>query len=90
MSSGTVTFAGTQSGYGTKLEITYWDGTVSWYGHMSELDVEVGERVAPGERVGSTGNTGRSTGPHLHLEIHPDGGGPVDPRPWLSERGLDV
>lgn len=90
MSSGTVIFAGTQSGYGTKLEIRYWDGTVSWYGHMSEITVGVGEKVASGERVGSTGNTGHSTGPHLHLEIHPDGGGPIDPRPWLADRGLDV
>ncbi len=90
MSTGTVIFAGQQSGYGTKLEIRYWDGTVSWYGHLSSIDVGVGEQVEPGEVVGATGNTGHSTGPHLHLEIHPDDGGPVDPQPWLAERGLDV
>ncbi len=90
MSTGTVIFAGQQSGYGTKLEIRYWDGTVSWYGHMSEIDVEVGDTVEPGEVVGATGNTGRSTGPHLHLEIHPDGGSAIDPKPWLAERGPHI
>lgn len=90
MSTGTVIFAGQQSGYGTKLEIRYWDGTVSWYGHMSEIDVEVGDTVEPGEVVGATGNTGRSTGPHLHLEIHPDDGSAINPQPWLAERGLQV
>ena len=90
MSAGTVVFAGTQSGYGTKLEIRYWDGTVSWYAHMSRIDVNVGDEVESGRVVGAVGNTGVSTGPHLHLEIHPDGGGPVDPLPWLSAQGLKV
>ena len=86
--AGKVTFAGSQSGYGTKVEITYWDGTVSYYGHMSDIDVKVGQRVAPGDHVGESGNTGRSTGPHLHLEIHPGGDGATDPRPWLAQRKL--
>ena len=90
MSTGTVVFAGQQSGYGNKLEIRYWDGTVSWYGHLDRIDVGVGEQVTPGQLVGAVGNTGHSTGPHLHLEIHPDGGGPVDPRPWLAGQGLNI
>jgi murein DD-endopeptidase MepM/ murein hydrolase activator NlpD len=88
MSSGVVTFAGNQGGYGNKVEIKYWDGTVSYYGHMNTFSVSVGQQVAPGELVGQSGNTGRSTGPHLHLEIHPGGGAAIDPAPWLSERGL--
>jgi murein DD-endopeptidase MepM/ murein hydrolase activator NlpD len=88
MSSGTVTFAGAQSGYGNKVEIRYWDRTVSWYGHMDRVTARVGQKVAPGTLVGYSGNTGHSTGPHLHLEIHPRGRGAVDPKPWLRARGL--
>lgn len=88
MSTGTVTFAGYQGGYGNKVEIEYWDGTVSVYGHMSEIDVTVGQKLAPGDLVGLSGNSGHSTGPHLHLEIHPNGGSAIDPAPWLREHGL--
>ena len=90
MSTGTVVFAGQQSGYGNKIEIRYWDGTIAWYAHLSRIDVGVGEEVTTGQLVGAIGNTGHSTGPHLHLEIHPDGGGPVDPRPWLADQGLTI
>ena len=90
MSGGTVVFAGTQTGFGMKVEIRYWDGTVSWYAHMSRIDVSVGDEVKSGQIVGAVGNTGHSTGPHLHLEIHPDGGGPIDPLPWLATQGLKV
>jgi murein DD-endopeptidase MepM/ murein hydrolase activator NlpD len=83
-----VIFAGYQGGYGNKVEIEYWDGTVSVYGHMSQIDVVVGQHLAPGDLVGLSGNTGHSTGPHLHLEIHPDGGSAIDPAPWLHDHGL--
>ena len=88
MSSGTVTFAGWQGGYGNKIEITYWDGTVSVFGHLSQVATSVGQAVSPGDIVGYSGNTGHSTGPHLHLEIHPDGGTAIDPAPWLHTHGL--
>jgi murein DD-endopeptidase MepM/ murein hydrolase activator NlpD len=84
MSTGTVTFAGEESGFGNLVEIRYWDGTTSYYGHMSVISVNVGESVDPGAIVGESGNTGHSTGPHLHLEIHPDGGEAIDPLPWLE------
>jgi murein DD-endopeptidase MepM/ murein hydrolase activator NlpD len=90
ISSGTVVFAGRQSGYGLKVEVRHWDGTVSWYGHMSSIAVQVGDKVDPGDKLGEVGNTGHSTGPHLHLEIHPDGGGPVNPQSWLADHGLKV
>ncbi|MDP9220948.1 MAG: M23 family metallopeptidase [Actinomycetota bacterium] len=88
ISSGVIVFAAEASGYGNKVEIRHWDGTCSWYGHLSEIDVKVGEKVDPGELIGRVGSTGHSTGPHLHLEIHPHGNGPVDPLPWLRARGL--
>jgi murein DD-endopeptidase MepM/ murein hydrolase activator NlpD len=88
MSSGRVVAAGFEGGYGNKVEIEYWDGTVSLYAHMNSISVSVGQTVESGELVGSSGNTGHSTGPHLHLEIHPGGGGPIDPAPWLHEHGL--
>jgi murein DD-endopeptidase MepM/ murein hydrolase activator NlpD len=90
LSSGTVIFAGQESGYGNKVEVRHWDGTVSWYAHMSSITVKVGDKVAPGDKLGETGNTGHSTGPHLHLEIHPDGGPAVNPARWLADHGLTV
>jgi murein DD-endopeptidase MepM/ murein hydrolase activator NlpD len=90
MSSGMVIFAGQESGYGNMVKIRYWDGTVTFYAHMSSLSVTEGESVRPGQVVGHSGNTGHSTGPHLHLEVHPDGGAAVNPVPWLSEHQLPV
>lgn len=90
MSTGTVAFAGAQSGYGNMVEIRYWDGTVSRYGHMSRVSVNVGAAVVPGQIVGLSGNTGHSTGPHLHLEIHPNGGQAIDPLPWLASHHVAV
>lgn len=89
MSTGTVTFAGEQSGYGTMVKIRYWDDTVTFYAHMSSTSVSDGEVVEPGEVVGLSGNSGHSTGPHLHLEVHPEGGEPIDPAVWLESQGLD-
>ncbi|TQJ51965.1 M23 family metallopeptidase [Phycicoccus sp. SLBN-51] len=88
MSKGTVTFVGQESGYGNKVEIEYWDGTVSYYAHLDSFNVTVGQQVESGELVARSGNTGHSTGPHLHLEIHPDGGGAIDPAPWLHAHGI--
>jgi murein DD-endopeptidase MepM/ murein hydrolase activator NlpD len=88
ISSGVVVWASADAGYGNKVEIRHWDGTVSWYGHLSKIEVTVGERVDPAQEIGLVGSTGFSTGPHLHLEIHPNGKGPVDPLPWLRAHGL--
>ena len=85
--AGVVIFAGWQGGYGYKVEILHWDGTVSYYGHNSKLKVTEGQSVATGQLIALSGNTGHSTGPHLHLEIHPNGGGPVPPAPWMKARG---
>ena len=90
MSSGTVVFAGEEAGFGNLVKIRYWDGTVTYYGHMSHVSVSEGESVEPGQVVGQSGNTGHSTGPHLHLEIHPDDGAAVDPLPWLANHNVDA
>jgi murein DD-endopeptidase MepM/ murein hydrolase activator NlpD len=90
MSTGTVIYAGQESGFGNLVEIRYWDGTISYFGHMSIVSVMVGDAVKPAEIVGQSGNTGHSTGPHLHLEIHPNGGKAVDPLPWLAAHHIAV
>lgn len=90
MSTGTVVKAGAAQGYGLKVEIRYWTGVVSYYGHMSSIAVKVGQKVAPGTIVGASGNTGHSTGPHLHLEIHPGGGAAIDPKPWLRAHKITI
>jgi murein DD-endopeptidase MepM/ murein hydrolase activator NlpD len=84
MSTGTVDFAGEQSGYGNLIKIRYWDGTVTYYAHMSDISVTEGDHVKPGQVVGQSGNSGQSTGPHLHLEIHPGNGEAVDPMTWMA------
>ncbi len=84
---GTVTVAGYNYGLGYHVRLTLEDGTVVSYGHLSRILVERGQQVQPGDLVGRVGSSGASTGAHLHLEVWVDGE-PVDPRPWLVERGL--
>jgi murein DD-endopeptidase MepM/ murein hydrolase activator NlpD len=88
MSTGEVIFTGWSGGRGNLTEIRYWDGTVSYYEHQSRISAKVGQQVSPGEVVGYVGNTGHSFGSHLHLEIHPNGGDPIDPHPWMTKHGL--
>ncbi|MFJ8438247.1 M23 family metallopeptidase [Kitasatospora griseola] len=64
------------------------DGTRTLYGHLRAYRILRGP-VRAGEVIGWSGSTGNSTGPHLHFEVRPDGETPVDPVPWLLERGLD-
>ncbi len=75
--------------FGRRVEIRHANGTVTWYCHMSEFTVSVGDRVGAGDQVGSVGMTGNTTGPHLHFEVHPGGGDAVDPYPWLRDHGLN-
>lgn len=86
--AGTVTFVGQQQGYGNKVELTLADGTVLYFAHLHSMSVHKGQSVAAGQTIATLGNTGRSTGPHLHFEVHPGGGGPVDPEPWLRANGV--
>ena len=81
--SGTVSFAGTKAGYGNCLEISHGNGMVTRYAHMSAFRAQVGQAVAAGDVIGAIGNTGRSTGPHLHFEVRIDDRA-VNPRPFLE------
>ncbi|AWB83655.1 M23 family metallopeptidase [Corynebacterium liangguodongii] len=87
---GTVTAAGPAQGFGNWVVIKHDGGEESVYGHMRQFDVAVGQRVSAGERIASIGSEGRSTGPHLHFEIKPDGTTQVDPQAWLREQGIDL
>ena len=69
--------------YGRQVRVRHEDGTETWYNHMSKFSVSVGETVYAGDQVGAVGVTGNTTGPHLHFEVRPDAGDPIDPMPWL-------
>lgn len=87
MANGTVIFAGNRGGKGKTVVIRYADGTESIYAHMDGFAAKAGQRVAAGTLVGYSGNTGHSTGPHLHLEIS-RGGKTYDPLAWMRSMGI--
>jgi murein DD-endopeptidase MepM/ murein hydrolase activator NlpD len=78
-----VVFAGWSGGYGYMVEIRHAAGLTTRYGHLSAILVEKGATVSAGTPVGRVGNTGRSTGPHLHYETRRDGE-PVNPAIYLA------
>ncbi|MEV5878667.1 M23 family metallopeptidase [Streptomyces sp. NPDC052101] len=77
------------SAYGNMLIVTAKDGTETWYCHLSSYRVASGTSVKAGDPVAFSGNSGNSTGPHLHFEVRPAGGAAIDPLPWLRSHGLD-
>jgi murein DD-endopeptidase MepM/ murein hydrolase activator NlpD len=89
---GVVVRAGAASGYGLAVYVQHENGDVTVYGHMQEILVEQGQTVKAGETIALLGNTGQSTGPHLHFEVHVGGidGERIDPLPWLRERGVQI
>ena len=80
--AGTVDIAGWSGGYGKMVEIDHGNGFATRYGHLSEIDVKVGQQITIGQVIGRVGSTGRSTGPHLHYETRIDGEA-VDPQKFL-------
>lgn len=80
---GVVSFVGQIRGYGNVVEIRHGNGLVTRYAHMSKFKTKRGTRVAAGDVIGLIGNTGRSTGPHLHFEVRVNGRA-VNPRPFLE------
>ncbi|RVV99440.1 M23 family peptidase [Mesobaculum littorinae] len=80
---GVVTYAGTMSGYGRLVKIEHEFGIETRYAHQSKIRVKVGQRVSRGDRIGDMGNSGRSTGTHLHYEVRV-GGKPVNPMTYIK------
>ncbi|MEN0063617.1 MAG: M23 family metallopeptidase [Myxococcota bacterium] len=70
---GVVSYAGRGGGYGNLVEVRHPDGYVTRYAHMTTMFVKAGHKVQGGDPVGTVGNTGRSTGPHLHFELRKNG-----------------
>jgi len=84
--SGKVVYADVHPAYGKMLEIDHGNGLVSRYAHCSSLSVKEGDLVVRGQRVGTVGSTGRSTGPHLHFEVRLNGA-PQNPARFLQPTG---
>lgn len=80
---GTVTWAGWQSGYGNLIKIEHELGTETRYGHLSKIKVKVGQKISRGSLIGAMGNTGRSTGSHLHYEVRVNGSA-VNPMTFIK------
>ncbi len=70
---GVIKKAGWQSGYGKIIVVSHGFGYETWYAHLNKYNVRVGQKVVRGEVIGEVGNTGKSTGPHLHYEVHVKG-----------------
>lgn len=81
--SGTVKFASRKGGYGNVVIVNHGNGFETYYGHLSKIAVKQGQRVIAGDVIGRIGSTGRSTGPHLHYEVHRNGK-ILNPKSYLS------
>jgi murein DD-endopeptidase MepM/ murein hydrolase activator NlpD len=81
--SGIVTFAGRDQGYGNTVRVRHDNGITTSYSHASKLLVKKGQRIKKGSIIARVGSTGRSTGPHLHYEVHLNGT-PVNPMKYLD------
>lgn len=81
--AGTVIWAGPKGGYGNCIIVSHSNGLGTLYGHLSQVLVEVNDNIKVGQVIAKSGNTGRSTGPHLHYEVHKNGT-PVNPKLFLN------
>jgi murein DD-endopeptidase MepM/ murein hydrolase activator NlpD len=81
--AGTVLYAGEQKGYGLIAIVEHPDGLVTLYAHNRDLRVKTGQRVRDGQVIATVGESGRTSGPHLHFEVRSDGR-PVDPLLYLQ------
>ncbi|MFT3706957.1 MAG: M23 family metallopeptidase [Archangium sp.] len=81
--NGTVIFAGEQKGYGLIVIVEHEDGLITLYAHNRDLRVKTGQKVRPGQVVATVGDSGKTSGPHLHFEVRREGV-PVDPLDFLG------
>ncbi|WP_428963607.1 M23 family metallopeptidase [Micromonospora fluostatini] len=90
--AGTVDKAGdVGDGYGISVVVDHGNGYLTHYAHLSQAAVAVGAKVTAGQRIGSEGSTGDSTGPHLHFEVHQGAmWNQIDPAPFMRARGVDL
>lgn len=88
IANGVITEVGYDGAYGNKTVLTLEDGTELWFCHQSSYGVAEGDTVRGGDVIGYVGTTGNVTGPHLHLEVRPGGGDPVDPDAALRVHGV--
>ncbi|MFD3517819.1 M23 family metallopeptidase [Streptomyces sp. NPDC058657] len=95
--AGTVVKAGPNGGgdgpaYGNAIVVRHADRTYSQYAHLSRIQVRVGQKVAAGQRIALSGNTGNSSGPHLHFEIRttPNYGSAINPVAYLRSVGVSI
>jgi murein DD-endopeptidase MepM/ murein hydrolase activator NlpD len=88
VAAGTIAEVGDAGPYGLRTILTLEDGTEIWYCHQTSASVLPGDVVEIADEIGTVGSTGNSTGPHLHLEVRPGGGSPVNPAQWFAEAGL--
>ena len=82
---GVINFAGWEKGYGKLIKIKHDFGYETRYAHLSKINVSVGQRISQGDQIGKMGNTGRSTGTHLHYEIRRNGK-PINPMKYIRAR----
>jgi murein DD-endopeptidase MepM/ murein hydrolase activator NlpD len=89
--TGTVVTAGWGGAYGNNIVIKHGSHLYTQYGHLSKIEVHVGEKVTTGEEIGKSGSTGNSTGPHLHFEVRttPYYGSSVEPLHFLRAHGVN-
>jgi len=73
MARGVVEFAGLRGGFGNCIMLKHGNGFETLYGHLSKILVRVDQKIEIGQQIGNIGSTGRSTGPHLHYEVHKNG-----------------
>lgn len=81
--TGKVIFAGEKGGYGNCVIVSHGNGLATLYGHLSSISVKENQEVKAGEVIAKSGNTGRSTGPHLHYEVHKNNT-PVNPKFFMN------